>query len=746
MSLQIKVISLVLAIFFAYGALDYAIQRLLVLPSFQVMEHEEARNDLDRVIQAIDREMQYLAVSATDWATWDDTYQFVQDHNTAYREANLKAEALKSLKINFLGILDTTGQLIWGLAYDLHTNAAITLPELPELPGTRWPADHPLVALPGAEAEIRGLLLTTHGPLLIVAKPVLTSNSAGPVRGSVVFGRFLDSAAISAQTQVRFKFAVLDGRPLNPEETAAFHKLIGVREPLTFDDFYLDNQPSDFEKDVAFHTLSNSGKIRLREGANVNRVYRVAPDLFGKPALLLQVETPRTISARGQSAINYALLSLFGAGLVILAGLIVALRRVVLAPLQKLTAYAAAVGQSSNLATFPAEVRRDELGVLAQEFNRMIGRLLETRNTLIQQSYQLGAAEASAQTKAMFFSNMSHDMRTPMNAIIGFSHLCLQADLMPELRNYLIQIDGAAHTLLRLIDDLLDFSKMETGQLHLDPVPFDLETVLTEVEAAVRPLVQSKGLEWITDVDSRLPAQLIGDSLRLRQVLRHLVDNAVKFTAAGTVRLSCAAVGDSDQTGITLRFMVEDTGIGLSIDQQTRLFQPFTQGDSSTTRRFGGVGLGLAISRQLVELMGGRIGVESIPGEGSTFWLVVRFGVATPSTSTSPSSRPGPVSDPHLRVERDESVVTPVPTIDQSALESAVAQLAEKLYTHDFASGEYFRRLCAILTDPTLTPLLDSVAQPLECFQFDLAVAQLRNLAEHLNLKWRDQYGGSDGS
>ena len=238
------------------------------------------------------------------------------------------------------------------------------------------------------------------------------------------------------------------------------------------------------------------------------------------------------------------------------------------------------------------------------------------------------AANAGARAKADFLANMSHEIRTPMNAVIGFTHLALATDLTARQRDYVDKIMMAARSLLRLINDVLDFSKIDAGKLSLEQMPFSLDTVLAEVSDILAVQVSEKRLEMRFDTDRDVPPTLIGDAARLHQVLLNLLSNAVKFTETGMVRLS-VAVATKDGERVTLRFDVQDSGIGLSEEQQHRLFTPFDQADSSITRRYGGTGLGLAIARHLVELMGGEIGVESRLGEGARFWFTAGFGIST---------------------------------------------------------------------------------------------------------------------
>ena len=374
----------------------------------------------------------------------------------------------------------------------------------------------------------------------------------------------------------------------------------------------------------------------------------------------LQQRQVMASAARARADINFSLLlmSLMG-GAALLAGVGFALSaRSITRPLDEAIKIATRVA-NGDLSSVIEVTSKDETGELLQALKNMTASLAAEQ----QLRRAVTVAEDATKMKSDFLANMSHEIRTPMNGIIGMTHLALQTELTAKQRNYLEKVESAARNLLGIINDILDFSKIEAGKLAFEQVDFYLEDVMAQVADLAVIRAQDKGLELLFDVGADVPVALVGDPLRFGQVMINLTNNAIKFTERGEIVVSVqlaepgrccgqdgarvddeeasAAAGSTPGTAagsapgagghadsVCLRIEVRDTGVGLNEQQQARLFQAFTQADTSTTRHHGGTGLGLTISKRLVELMDGEIGVRSEPGAGSTFYFTARFGLA----------------------------------------------------------------------------------------------------------------------
>ena len=376
-------------------------------------------------------------------------------------------------------------------------------------------------------------------------------------------------------------------------------------------------------------------------------------------------------------------------------------RYMLISPIRQLIRTARAVTENKDYSLRATGGRTDEMGQLVDGFNSML-EAIQARDTMLRQhSEQLEelvrertrelefaklAAEEANRAKSDFLANMSHEIRTPMNAVLGMADLALDTPLAPKQREYLEVIQGQGKSLLRLLNDILDFSKIEADKLELEHIPFNLRELLDDLVDLYRDKVAEKGMELVLDVAGNVPHLLVGDPLRVRQVLVNLVSNALKFTEEGEICLTVSLERSLDNMA-ELLISVRDSGIGMNRSLHGSLFTAFSQADGSTTRRYGGTGLGLTITKRLVELMHGQIWVESELGQGSTFSFKIVLGVARKDSPSGPGLPAELTALPALIVDDSPSsrfvLQRMLLRLGLNSLEAGSAEEAEELLDQD---------------------------------------------------------------
>lgn len=369
---------------------------------------------------------------------------------------------------------------------------------------------------------------------------------------------------------------------------------------------------------------------------------------------------------------------------------------------------------------------------------RLLGLVGVSRDVTARKSTELALAEArdlaeeAAQLKSDFLANMSHEIRTPLNIIIGLAHLLQETTLDPQQVDYLGKIQGSGQYLLELISDILDLSRVEAGKLEFEHIGFDLERLLGELFDLFNIRAASKGLAVRCEIDPRVPAQVVGDSLRLRQILMNYGNNALKFTEQGEVVL-IVRLEDEDEDSLQLYFAFRDTGIGITEPQQQRLFESFQQADSSITRRYGGSGLGLAICRKLAEAMGGSVGVESEANRGSLFWCRLPMGRVDDSASLSLQN----ISHEPLPVPMLPAAAA-APALLESGNDAEVEQvcrrLAHLLAADDPRAGRLLGERASLLRS-VFNEGYEGIATSVRRFEFERALESLVNLARERDIR-----------
>ena len=605
MKLKSKFLIFFVTIIIIYILLFIIIEKIVIKPIIQNIETTQAIKDSGRCVGSLKDTISQLAEFTFDWGAWDDTYQFISDLNSDYINANLLSTTFKnnSLQIIFYAGLDRN--LKWGGYYSddkiLGKNNRITqkvFQTLKDKYSSIFSDKSDLKPKSGI------VFIKDLGTLLICASPILTSEDDGPCKGTLFMGRLINNKTI-----------------------AEIKKKILVDYSLTS----LSTEKNENNQKIYEELLQNNNRFLKIKTAKILHLYSLVGDYNEEPVLLLEVILPRETFQHASEILNFSLYSMIIIGIVLIVGTAVLLQILILSRVSRTVS---TINNYKSKGILPEKklYRNDEIGILKNELYNMLFVNKKNRIYLEELIEKLKistkAAESANLAKSNFLANMSHEIRTPMNAVIGFTNLLKKTKLNDYQKNYLSKIYISAENLTHIINEILDFSKIEAGKMNIESIRFDLMGVLSNISNIISHKAEEKNLKFSLNVNSSVPLNFVGDSLRIGQILLNLTSNAVKFTNNGEIRVDIQLISKSNDIAI-VKFSVKDSGIGLRPEELDTLFEAFTQADASTTRNFGGTGLGLCISKNLANMLDGDIEVESIYGQGSTFSLCLPLNIYT---------------------------------------------------------------------------------------------------------------------
>ncbi len=585
MSITRRIVLLLVLIFAVYVIVMYGVMRLSVLPAFSQLDRDLAALNQSRVEQYLQATGTRLMLYTADEALWDDIHFYMLGRYPSFREKTLPLYAGELRENTFYLILnlDQTENF-------LATNIQSSVSEqafrefLPEL--LRDQAE--LFQFEDlSQVEDPFYVRGNDVLLMLSAYPIMSSKFEGPVAGTLVHGIVLDDNYFETM-----------GRALD----------LNVK--------IWDIESQQAQSILGPNAFSSALDMVVPvENESTLHQYRVFSDPQGNPAFMTEVYTSRGLLKFGEDTLSSVTLLLVIMLVFVTITLWLILDRNVIKHVRQLQQHIDSIDDDGDLGRQIEYVNSDEIGDVAEAFNALSSSLQSSRE---ESEAARQEALAAAASKSRFLANMSHEIRTPMNGIMGLLYLLRTSPHRQDQFHYLQLANSSGESLMEILNDILDVAKIDTHEIRLESVEFDLHQLIEDVLELLAGASSAEGLELGSMIDKDIPVRIKGDPNRIRQILTNLISNALKFTIEGEVLVRV----EQREEGV-LQFTVADTGIGIEPTVQAKVFERFAQADESTTREYGGTGLGLSLCKRLVELMGGMIGVNSTPGAGSAFWFTV---------------------------------------------------------------------------------------------------------------------------
>ena len=639
MGLRLKTAATISSAFLALIAATYLLFSVSLLKQFKELERERTSRQIERVSQALSAIEQDLAHRALDWGHWDESLEFIETRSPQYIESNLNYEALVPFEIKHVIFLDRQGQLAYGAELSLTDKELQPLRSATSQQVVSSPAISQFLTNPSSEA-VSGLLRIDNALTFISIASITDSKATRPAAGFVIFTRELTpplQSQLAKQTQLPLSFHLRDS-----------------------------HSPS-------FSQLSSVTSSAISESGDSITGIQAIRDLDKIVVATAEFSQPRNLLHQGE-ATRDSLMMAMAIFLVIANGLVVLVfDRTVLQPLAHFARRITTISKTNDLTLKVSIDRKDEIGHLSAVFNDLIDSLRYSYQRLHEAT---NAARDANDAKSRFIATVSHELRTPIHSVTGMLRILRQHESSDMKRSYLDMADSAACGLLHTINEILDFSAMESGKLSFELCDFDLWSVIQDVAQTIqlRSAPGSGAVDLVVDISPNVPRLVHGDPHRVSQILTNLLGNAFKFTHEGFVAVRVAASPTDTRGTCSVTFTIEDSGIGIPHQHLSQIFEPYNQGAISTPRLYQGSGLGLSIVKRLVEHMGGEITATSDEHRGSIFTVVLPFRCQEQTTH---------VPDTEQRVALLVS-----PTISSTVLARCLEQYvaALHLYNPDSAS------------------------------------------------------------